>query len=198
MWKGNIWAPFFCCWFVDLFLTFVLCCFFFLSMLVNCKVLDWLTLRLVSLIYPENRKNAGGNRTGQVQVRVQHISPTYSGRTFSSCEERTVSGNAGHRLLWQAHRRLLTRHQLYSGLHPVSHRWPSFQSSIFLPPASACQNSILEGQTQLPVSSGNSRRGVLGVISLAYFCSTFPCNVPHVMSWTVGHGTFLNHSKKCW
>lgn len=82
---------------------------FFFSMLVNCKVPDWLPLRLVSLIYPKNRKNTVGNKTGQVQV--QYISPTYSGRIFSRHKEGIVSGNAGHLLLWRAHRRLLSHHQ---------------------------------------------------------------------------------------
>lgn len=93
-----MWVPFLCCWFVELFLTFVLCWFF--SVPVNRKVPDWLPLRLVSLIYPKNGNNTEGEGTGHVWV--QHISLTYSGRILPRHREGIVSGNAGHLLWWRA------------------------------------------------------------------------------------------------
>lgn len=90
---------------------------------VNRKVPDWLPLRLVSLIYPKNRKNTGGNRTGHVWV--QYISLTYSGRIFPRHKEGIVSGNAGHLLCGEQTKPCaITKH--YSVLPPVSHRYSSF------------------------------------------------------------------------
>lgn len=79
---------------------FNFCSLLIFSVPVNRKVPDWLPLRLVSLIYPQNGNNTGGDRTGHVWV--QHISLTYSGRILPRHKEGIVSGNAGHLLWWRA------------------------------------------------------------------------------------------------
>lgn len=161
-----MWVPFLCCWFVELFLTFVLCWFF--SVPVNRKVPDWLPLRLVSLIYPKNGNNTGGEGTGHVWV--QHISLTYSGRILPRHKEGIVSGNAGHLLWWRADKTFghLQALQCF-GIHWATDIHPFFGGKL------QCFSPFLLYLSTFPPLRSNSIAYFLRKLSESLLGCDFPC-----------------------
>ena len=146
---------------------FNFCSLLIFSVPVNRKVPDWLPLRLVSLIYPKNRNNTGGDRTGHVWVQdtlawptLGEYCPDIKRELFLGMQAICFGGE-------QTKPFAITRHyNVFASSKPQTSILSLGKNcSVFLPSSSTCQHSLRSNS--IACFLGNSPDSLLG-------CD-FPC-----------------------